>query len=74
MVPAVDSVVNDGAFSPIKGIRKFLALVFPVGLSELPARVNKFVYENISFTKLNCSVNAILRPIHLKELPVNQTK
>lgn len=47
MVPAVDRAVNDGACSPIKGMRKFLTSALFNGLLILPPSLNKFVNENI---------------------------
>ncbi len=54
MVPAVDSVVNDGACSPIKGIRKFLTSVFRRDLDILSYCVNKFAKENMFIAKSYC--------------------
>jgi hypothetical protein len=44
MVPAVDSVVNDGACSPIKGMRKFLSSVFAVGRDT--AYISKHIMQD----------------------------
>ena len=48
MVPAVDSAVNDGALSPINGMRKFLSSFLGKDLTLLSDCLNKFVNKNIS--------------------------
>jgi len=68
MVPVVDSTVNDGASSPIKGIRKFRLSAFLSRLAILPSRVNKFARENIFHAKLSCVTIVIRIKVVKKQL------
>jgi len=59
MIPVVVSVVNDGAFSPIKGIRKFLVTFFLRDWVILPICVRTFPNENMFKAYLNCLIIVI---------------
>jgi len=50
MGPSVDSAVNEGAFSPINGMRRFLNAVRPGCSAELPLLENKSLSMNICLT------------------------